>query len=158
MISGSNIYLTEMDDYGPYATPFLAHPMVAVAVGPWTAPLAPWTAYGVFVAVSLVLLAVSAGAIACQLEGGLLRAFTLFAFFCSLPTYLMLWIAQMHVLLVLAVSLMLGGLVGMERDQEGSTRSLRMLADRLANLACCPSPWPCWPCRSCLRRARPGGR
>ena len=127
MISGSNIYLTEMDDYGPYATAFLSHPMVAVAIGPWTVPLAPWTAYGVFVAVSLVLLAISAGAIACQIEGRLLRAFTLFALFCSLPTYLMLWIGQMHVLLVLAVALMLAGLVGLERDEQGSTRSLRML-------------------------------
>ena len=69
----------------------------------------------------------SAGAIACQFEGRLLRAFTLFAFFCSLPTYLMLWNAQMHVLLVLAVALTLGGLVGLERDEQRSTRSLRML-------------------------------
>ena len=128
LISGSNIFLTEMDDYGPYATAFLNHPMVAVAIGSWTAPLAPWTAYGAFVAVSLVLLAVSAAAIGCQLgEGRLLRAFTLFALFCSLPTYLMLWSGQMQVLAILAVALMLGGLVGIQRDRRGSTRSLRML-------------------------------
>ncbi len=127
LISGSNIYLTEMDDYGPYASMFFNHPMVAVAVGPWTVPLAPWTAYGVFVGVSLVLLAMSAAAIACQLEGGLLRAFAVFAIFCSLPTYLMLWSGQMHVVLVLAVAMMLGGLVGMAHDEQGSTRSLRML-------------------------------
>jgi hypothetical protein len=127
LISGSNIFLTEMDDYGPYASMFLTHPMVAVAIGSWTAPLEPWTAYGVFVAVSLVLLALSAGAIACQFEGRLLRAFTLLALFCSLPTYLMLWNAQMHVLLVLAVALMLGGLVGLERDEQRSTRWLAML-------------------------------
>ena len=44
--------------------------MVAVAVGPWTLPFAPWTAFGLFIAVSLVLLAVSAGIVAYQLEGG----------------------------------------------------------------------------------------
>jgi hypothetical protein len=127
LMAGGNIFLTEMDDYGPYASMFLTHPALAVIVGPWTAPFAPWTAYGLFVAVSLVLLAVSAGAIACHLEGKLLRAFTLFALFCSLPTYLMLWNAQMHVLLVLAVALILGGLVGMERNGQGATRSVRML-------------------------------
>ncbi len=127
LISGSNVYLTELDDYGPHTSTFLSHPMVVVAVGPWTVPLAPWTAYGTFVGVSIVLLAISAAAIACQLEGRLLRAFTLFALFCSPPTYLMLWLGQIHVLLILAVSLMLGGLVGLERDKQGSTRSLRML-------------------------------
>ncbi len=126
LVSGSNIYLTEMDDFGPYATAYLSHPMVAVAIGPWTAPLEPWTAYGVFVGVSLVLLAIGAAAIASQLEGRLLRAFTLFAMFCSLPTYVMLWNAQMQVLLVLAVALMLGGMVGLAHEQ-GSARSLRML-------------------------------
>jgi len=127
LISGSNIYLTELDNYGPYATTFFTHPILAAAVGSWTSVLAPWNAYGAFVGVSLALLATGAGAIACQFEGRLLRAFTLFALFCSLPTYLMLWNAQMHVWLVLAAALMLGGLVGMERDEQGSTRSLRMV-------------------------------
>jgi hypothetical protein len=127
LMSGSNIFLTEMDDYSPFASMFLTHPVVAVLIGPWTAPFSPDTAYWMFVGVSLVLLAASAAAIDCQFEGRVLRAFTLFALFCSLPTYLMLWNAQMHVLLVLAVALMLGGLVGLERDEQGSTRSLRMI-------------------------------
>ena len=39
---------------------YLYHPFVAVAVGPWTSPLAPWTAFWLFVAVSLGLLFLSA--------------------------------------------------------------------------------------------------
>jgi len=127
LISGSNIYLTEMSPYGSNCSAFLSHPMVAVAVGPWTLPFAPWTAFGLFVAVSVVLLAVSAGIIAYQLEGRLLRAFTLFALFCSPLIYKLLWVGQTHVVLILAVALMLAGLVGLERDQPSSTRSLRML-------------------------------
>lgn len=124
---GNNVYLTEMDDFVDYCTPFLAHPMVAVVVGPWTATLPPMTAYGLFVAVSLVLLAISAGLIASQFESRLLRAFTLFALFCSPPTYLILWNGQAHVFLILAVSLMLTALIGIERQEGSSTRSLRML-------------------------------
>ena len=127
LISGDNIYLTEMSDYGPYGAAFLSHPMVAVAIGFWTIPLAPWTAYGLSSVVSLVLLALSAGVIAYQLEGRLLRAFTLFALFCSPPIYAMLWLGQTQVLLILAVALMLAGLIGLERDQQSSARSLRML-------------------------------
>ncbi len=127
LISGSNIYFTELSDYGPYSAVFLSHPMVAVAIGPWTLPLPPWTAFGLSFAVCLILLAMSAGAIAYQLEGRLLRAFTLFALFCTMPTYLMLWLGQTHVVLILAVGLMFAGLIGLERDQQSSARSLWML-------------------------------
>ncbi len=39
------------------------------------------------------------------------RGFAYFAMFCSLPTYLMLWNAQAHIFLVLAVALILSGLM-----------------------------------------------
>ncbi len=40
LLAGNSIFLTEISDYGPYATAYFNHPFVAVAVGPWTAPLA----------------------------------------------------------------------------------------------------------------------
>jgi hypothetical protein len=80
-----------------------------------------------FVAVSLGLLGASAWAVAYRLDGRLARAFAAFALFCSLPTYLMLWNAQMHVLLIAAVSLILGGLIGLARDEGGSPWPLRMV-------------------------------
>jgi hypothetical protein len=56
LLLGINIFLTDLNDYGPSATMYLNHPFLAVAIGPWTAPLAPWTAFWVFVVVSLGLL------------------------------------------------------------------------------------------------------
>ncbi|HTU25497.1 MAG TPA: glycosyltransferase 87 family protein [Pirellulales bacterium] len=128
LMSESNIYLTELDDYGPrYTSMFFFHPAVAVVIGSWTSLLSPWTAYGAFVAVSLGLLAVSAGVLARQFDSRTLQAFTFFALFCSLPTYLMLWNAQMHVFVVVAVSLILAAIVGIKRDEQVSRRSLRWL-------------------------------
>ncbi|HTU24784.1 MAG TPA: tetratricopeptide repeat protein [Pirellulales bacterium] len=127
LAAGSNIFLTQSDNYGPYATQFLSHPMVAVVVGSWTAKLPTWTAFGSFVGVSLVLLALSAGVLAAQFQSRLLQAFTFFAIFCSLPTYLMLWNAQTHVLTILAVALMLAALVALERDESKPRVFLWML-------------------------------
>jgi Flp pilus assembly protein TadD len=108
---GNSILLTDVSDYGPYASPYLNHPFLAMAIGPWTAPLAPWTAYWVFVVVSLGLLLVGARALASAFQTPAERGFVYFALFGSLPTYLMLWNAQVHVLVVLAVALLLAGLM-----------------------------------------------
>ncbi len=98
------------------------HPLVAVAIGPWTAPLAPWTAYGLFVGVSLGLLLLSAWLLASAFQTPAYRGFAYFALFCSLPTYLMLWNAQAHVLLVVAVALVLGGLMRLEQEPQSEKR------------------------------------
>ena len=34
LLAGNSIFLTEISDYGPYATCFVQHPFLAVAVGP----------------------------------------------------------------------------------------------------------------------------
>jgi hypothetical protein len=41
LLIGNSIFLTDVGTYGPYATAYLNHPFLAVAIGPWTAPLAP---------------------------------------------------------------------------------------------------------------------
>jgi len=127
LMEGNSIFLTESGGYGPHASWYVNHPMLAVAIGSWTALFPPWIAYGLFVAISIGLLALSAWILAWHFEGKLLPAFTLFALFCSLPTYLMLWNAQMHVLLTVAVALMLSGMIGLERDEKPAARWLRMI-------------------------------
>ena len=119
---GNSIFLTDTGTYGPYATMYLNHPFVAVAVGPWTAPLAPWTAYAVFVGFSLGLLLLSAWLLASAFPTPAYRGFVYFALFCSLPTYAMLWNAQTHVFLAVAVALVLGGLMRMEQEPQSERR------------------------------------
>ena len=127
LLAGNNIFLTELDDYGPYATWFVNHPLVAAVVGSWTALLPPWTAYAAFVTVSLAVLAASAWTLARAVRGGLPGALAAFAILVSLPTYLMLWNGQMHVLLVAAVSLLLAGLVGLGAGPGPASGSLRLV-------------------------------
>jgi len=122
LLIGNSIFLTDTGAYGPYATMYLYHPLVAVAIGPWTAPLAPWTAYGLFVGVSLGLLLLSAWLLASAFQTPAYRGFVYFALFCSLPTYLMLWNAQAHVLLVVAVAMILGGLMRLEQEPPSEKR------------------------------------
>ncbi len=122
LLIGNSIFLTDVDSYGPYATMYLYHPFVAVAIGPWTAPLAPWTAYGLFVAVSLGLLLLSAWLLASAFQTPAYRGFAYFAMFCSLPTYLMLWNAQAHIFLVVAVALILSGLMRLADEPQLAER------------------------------------
>ena len=111
LLMGNSIFLTDINDYGPFATMYLNHPCLAVAIGPWTVPLAPRTAFWAFVVVSLGLLLLSAWLMASAFKTPGYRGFAYFAMLCSLPTYLMLWNAQVHVLLVVAMALILSGLM-----------------------------------------------
>ncbi len=116
LLIGNSIFLTDVGMYGPYASPYLNHPFLAVAIGPWTAPLAPWTAFWVCVVVSLGLLLVGARLLASAFSTPAYRGFAYFALFCSFPTYLMLWNAQVHVLVVLAMALILAGLMRLAKE------------------------------------------
>jgi len=127
LLIGNNIFLTDIGTYGPYATPYLYHPFMVVAVGPWTAPLAPGAAYGLFVGVSLGLLLLSARLLASAFQTPADRGFAYFAMFCSPPTYLMLWNGQAHVLLVMAVALILGGLMRLEQEPQSEKRFCRWI-------------------------------
>ena len=111
LLIGNSIFLTDINDYGSFATMYLNHPLLAVAIGPWTAPLAPRAAFWLFVVVSLGVLFVSAWLLASAFKTPGYRGFAYFAMFCSLPTYLMLWNAQAHVLLLLSMALILAGLM-----------------------------------------------
>ncbi len=116
LLIGNNIFLTDVGIYGPYATSYLNHPFLAVAIGPWTAPLAPWTAFWVFVVVSLGLLLIGARLLASAFPTPAYRGFAYFALLGSFPTYLMLWNAQVHVLVVLAMALILAGLMRLAEE------------------------------------------
>ena len=119
---------TEISDYAPYASIYHAHPFVAVAVGPWTAaPLPPWVAYYVFVGVSLGLLLLSGRLLASVFPDPTSKALCYFVMFFGLPVYGLLWNAQAHVFIVLAVVLILAALVRWEQDPASADRYLRWI-------------------------------
>ena len=126
LLAGNNIYLTRISDYGPpYANSFFDHPFLAVAVGVWTVPLPPWTAFAVYECASIALLLLGAWRLASAFDDPLGKAFCYFATFCALPVYFILWTGQMQIFLVLAVSWVLAGLMGLEREggnQAGAVR------------------------------------
>jgi Flp pilus assembly protein TadD len=62
------------------------------------------------------LLLVGARLLASAFSTPAYRGFAYFALFCSFPTYLMLWNAQVHVLVVLAMALILAGLMRLAKE------------------------------------------
>jgi hypothetical protein len=124
LVAGNNLFLTEISDYGPYSTSYYYHPFAAIIVGPWTAPFEPWTAYCIFVGASVILLAFSGWILGTAFKNPAHKAFAYLALFCSLPTYLLLWNAQLHVLLIVAVSLILAGLLRLAQEPQAPERYL----------------------------------
>ena len=125
--AGNSIFFTEISDYSPYGSIYHNHPFVAVAVGPWTAPLPPWVAFYVFVGVSLGLLLLSARLLASAFQNPTDKAFCYFVMLCGLPVYVLLWNAQMHVLVIFAVVLILAGLIRWEQDPSSAGRYARWI-------------------------------
>jgi hypothetical protein len=91
--------------YGPWATPFVLHPLAALFPGALLHALPPWTSYGVFVAGSLAGLFCLFLLFASLARQPLTRSLIFLALFANWPLYLMLWLGQTHVFTVLAFGL-----------------------------------------------------
>ena len=127
LFCGNSIFLTELSQFGPHSTPYMAHPAAAIAVGSWALGLGPWGGYYAFVGLSLGLLLLAGRLLASVFEGPGWKAFAYFAMFCSIPVYYMLWAGQIHVVLVLAVALVLTGLMRLESDEPNAARYVRWI-------------------------------
>jgi hypothetical protein len=91
-------------------------------VGSWASQLPPLQSYLAFVVFSLVLLALGGWVLARQTADPLLKRLCYACVLCSLPTYLMLFIGQMHVFTVLALALVLAGLLQLRRNTKPGQR------------------------------------
>lgn len=127
LVAGNNIFLTEISDYFTARSAYHTHPLLAVVVGPWTAPFSPWTAYALFVGASVLFLAFAAWLLASAFETTTAKAFAYFALLFSMPTYLMLWSGQMHVFPVVAVAMILAGLMRLSQCPENAERYTRWI-------------------------------
>jgi hypothetical protein len=91
--------------YGPWATPFVLHPLAAVVPGVALWALPPWTSYWVFVALSLASLFWLYRLFSSLTRSALHRSLIFLVLFANWPLYLMLWLGQTHVFTVLAFGL-----------------------------------------------------
>jgi Glycosyltransferase family 87 len=107
LLESKSVFETDYLSYGPYATWFPYHPAVSLLLGSWLSLFAPWTSYWIFVLLSIIVLAYSSYQISKLFTNINYKALVYFLLFCTFPTYLMLWNAQIHVLLILSVTLIL---------------------------------------------------
>ncbi|HEX6272931.1 MAG TPA: hypothetical protein VFZ53_07825 [Polyangiaceae bacterium] len=96
--------------YGPHATWFVLHPAVAVWVGGFLWFLRPWLAYAVWVLVTLGLLAASAALIAHHARTPWRRVLVFAALLVSPLTYWLLFVGNVHAIVLFATALLLVGL------------------------------------------------
>ena len=95
--------------YGPHATWFVLHPAVAIVMGGPLAWLPPFGAYGVFAALSLGLLTLSATLLARHAATAWRRVLIYGALITSPVTYWLLFVGNIHGLVVLASALLFVG-------------------------------------------------
>jgi len=113
VLHGHSAYDTFSVNYGPYATWFLYHPLLALALGPELFWMQPWTAYAAWIVISFMLMAVSAWLVMQLSSDPLRRALVALAMLGAFPVYSMLYVGNVQALTVLAVTLVLVGLARM---------------------------------------------
>jgi hypothetical protein len=96
--------------YGPHATWFVLHPAVAVWVGGYLWFLRPWVAYAAWVVVTLGLLVASAALIARYAQSAWRRVLVFGSLLISPLTYWLLFVGNIHAIVLLAAALVLVGL------------------------------------------------
>lgn len=133
-MDGRSQYDTFHSSYGPYATWYLYHPALALVIGPLLMAFSPWAAYGVWTALSVVLMAVSAAVIARQGKDSLRRVLVVLLLLGSFPTFILLHAGNVQAIVVLALSLVLASVESIRR--QGVTRSSQamLLAGLLISL------------------------
>lgn len=121
---GVSMFRTSASSYGPWASVYLSHPVFVLVLGPVFGALLPWHGYTAFVALSLVLLTLTAVLIAAVLPLRSVQLLTPPLLICSIPTYLMLWNAQPQIFLILALALVFIGIVRLGTNTKGAQRDL----------------------------------
>lgn len=105
---GKSIFDTQFFHYGPFASKYFYHPILSVLLGSWLSQFSPWISFNLFACISMAIILYSAQ---------MMRVITkqdgkeYLVYGCSLTTYLMLWNAQVQILILLSTTLILCGLI-----------------------------------------------
>lgn len=152
---GVSIYFTRAGDYGPYASWFPYHPAVSPVMGSWLALFSPWAAYAVFTLMSAGTLVYCGWLLGRTEQSPVRRALCQCLLLCSPVVYLMLWAGQLHVLAVLAVTLVLADLMELERAPEAACGlRVKLMAGILISLFSKPVLLPALAALFAVRRYR----
>ncbi len=120
LVAGHSAYATfDPPAYGPHFTWYLAHPALAVGLGSWLSAFAPMTSYGIFVMLSLAVMAAAAWVLARLTDDKLTRALIWLLLLGAFPSYWMLFVGNVQSLLVLALALVFAGMWRMGRAGDG---------------------------------------
>lgn len=102
-----SIFDTRFFPYGDHSAPYFFHPVLSILLGSWLMIFSPVTAFYIFVAISILII-FYCGTLLNEIFNKEGKEYLLLS--CSVGTYLMLWNAQVHIFVLLSVSLVLNGL------------------------------------------------
>ncbi len=120
LAAGRSAYATfDPPAYGPHFTWYLAHPALAVWLGSWLSVFSPMTSYGVYTLLSLGMMAVCAWLLARESNDPLNRRLIWLLIMGAFPTYWMLFVGNVHALLVLALAMLLAGVFRLTYGNRG---------------------------------------
>ena len=105
--------------YGPYSTWYLMHPAFTVFVASYLSLFKPWVSYGLFVLVSLGVLALCARILSSLTPHALEKRLMYVFFLCSFVTYWLLYAGNMHAIPVLGLTLVIAGMYELGYGVEG---------------------------------------
>ncbi|HYO22045.1 MAG TPA: glycosyltransferase 87 family protein [Flavisolibacter sp.] len=108
--------------YGQYATLYFYHPAVSILAGSWLSLFSPDVAFAVFVAVIAALLLYAGFLWTKHFTSPTARSLVLLLTACSLPGYLLMWNAQMHIFTVLSVAIILSATIDLYNGKNSSTK------------------------------------
>ncbi len=109
--AGRSLYGTfDPPAYGPHFTWYLAHPVLAIALGGPLSRLQPMDSYGVFTLLSVAVMAACAWLLARETSNPLHRRLIWLLLLGSFPGFLMLWVGNVQAFTVLGLTLVLVGI------------------------------------------------
>lgn len=105
--------------YGPHFTWFINHPAVAVWLGSWLSLFPPMTSYGVYTLFSMGLMASCAWLMARESRDPLKRRVVWLLMLGAFPTYWLLFVGNVHAVVVLAIGMLFTGLYRLANHNRG---------------------------------------
>ncbi|HWZ52222.1 MAG TPA: hypothetical protein VNW54_12240 [Granulicella sp.] len=140
--------------YGPYATWYVYHPALALALGPWLSPFGPWMAFRVWTAVSFALMCASAWLIMRRGSDPVRKPLVCLLMLGSFPLVVMLGAGNVQAILVLALTLVLVSVDEMREIGSTARNQGMLLAGLLISLFSKPAVFLMLPLLLCLRETR----
>lgn len=108
------------EQWGPYATWYLAHPAYSVFIASWFSFPEPWTSYWLFGFFTLALFIACGWIISRDARDPLDKRLAFFFLTCSMLVFAVIYTGNMHAPLVLSLTLILSGLFSISFKDEAS--------------------------------------